>query len=560
MLYGSMRNLDFTGRRADYKAGEAITGQHGHRGPMGKTMMDMRAIRGIAALVVAMFGVGSLGAQVQVRTEVGVVAGMKSADGKVGIFKGIPFAAPPIGDLRWKEPQPVARWQGVRKATEFGARCMQARIFEDMVFRDSGPSEDCLYLNVWTPGTSAKTKLPVMVWIYGGGFQAGATSEPRQDGEHLAHKGVVVVSMNYRLGIFGFFSHPGLTTESAHHASGNYGLMDQAAALKWVHDNIAAFGGDPNNVTILGESAGSFAVSALMASPLSKGLIHAAIGESGAFFGKTLGPKSLAESEKRDAVFAESLGLKSIGQLRALSAQRILDASTRGNKSLFEPSVDGYFMPSRAYDIYARGDQAHIPLMAGWNRDEGSYQGFFATERASKENYDAKIRLRFGEVAPEALKLFPGGSDEEMKSSAGLLGTADFTAFGTWKWIEMQLQTGEAPVYRYEFDQVPPPSEKHEAEAGLAYHSAEIEYVFGTLDWKKISWQPEDYKLSDQMGTYWTNFAKTGNPNGAGLGAWPMYIRKSGYQVMHLGAAPRAMVDKQREQFVFLDKTAVRVN
>jgi para-nitrobenzyl esterase len=522
-------------------------------------MLNMLAIRVIAAIAVVLFGVGSVGAQVQVRTKAGVVAGIKSADGKVVIFKGVPFAAPPVGDLRWKEPQPVAPWNGVRKATEFGARCMQARIYEDMVFRDSGPSEDCLYLNVWTPGISGKTKLPVMVWIYGGGFQAGATSEPRQDGEHLARKGVVIVSMNYRLGIFGFFSHPGLTAESAHHASGNYGLMDQAAALKWVHENIAAFGGDPNNVTIFGESAGSFAVSALMASPMSKELIHAAIGESGAFFGKKLGPKSLEESEKRDAIFAESLGLKSIGQLRALSAQRILDAAMSGNRELFEPSVDGYFMPSRAYDIYVRGEQAHIPLLAGWNHDEGSYQRFFGTEQVNKENYAAKIRQLFGEAAAEAFKLFPGGSAEEVKSSAGLLSTADFV-FGMWKWMGIHLQTGEAPVYRYEFDQAPPISEKHEAEAGLAYHSAEIEYVFGTLNWKKIPWRAKDYKLSEQMGLYWTNFAKTGNPNSAGLVVWPMYMRKSGYQVMHLGPAPRAMADTQREQFLFLDRNAAKMN
>jgi len=524
-------------------------------------MMNMLAMRVIAAFVVVLFGVSSLGAQTQVRAEAGVVAGTNSADGKVVIFKGIPFAAPPVGELRWKEPQGVARWKGVRKATEFGARCMQARIFEDMVFRDSGPSEDCLYLNVWTPEISAKTKRPVMVWIYGGGFQAGSTSEPRQDGEHLAHKGVVIVSMNYRLGILGFFSHPGLTAESAHHASGNYGLMDQAAALKWVHENIGAFGGDPNNVTIFGESAGSFAVSALMASPLSKGLIHAAIGESGAFFGKTLNVKPLAESERRDAVFAESLGMKGVGQLRGVSAEKLVEAARSGNDNeRFRPNIDGYFMPASAYEIYTKGEQAHIPLLAGWNRDEGSYRHFFGKEQVSKENYAAKIRQLFGEAAPEALKLFPGESDEEVKSSAALLDTADFIALGTWEWLETHLRTGQAPVYRYGFDQVPPTSEGHEAEAGLAYHSAEIEYVLGTLDWKKISWRPEDYKLSEQMGMYWTNFAKTGNPNGAGLGVWPMYIRKGGYQVMHLGAAPRAMADRQREQFVFLDKTAAKAN
>src|SRR6202795_4831500 len=331
---------------------------------MGKAMMNMVAIRIITALVAALFGICSLGAQVQARTEAGVVAGTKSADGKVVIFKGVPFAAPPVGELRWKEPQPVASWKGVRKATEFGARCMQARIFEDMVFRDSGPSEDCLYLNVWTPKTKADAKLPVMVWIYGGGFQAGSSSEPRQDGEYLAHKGVVIVSMNYRLGIFGFLSHPGLTAESPHHASGNYGLLDQAAALKWVHENIAAFGGDPNNVTIFGESAGSFAVSALMASPLSKELIHGAIGESGAFFAKSFRAKPLAESERRDVAFAESLGLKSLGQLRGVSAQKLLEASRGENDNLrFRPNIDGYFMPATAYAIYAKGEQAHIPLM-----------------------------------------------------------------------------------------------------------------------------------------------------------------------------------------------------
>jgi para-nitrobenzyl esterase len=217
-------------------------------------------------------------------------------------------------------------------------------------------------------------------------------------------------------------------------------------------------------------------------------------------------------------------------------------------------------MPASAYEIYAKGEQAHVPLMAGWNRDEGSYQRFFGKEQVSKENYAAKVRQLFGEAAAEALKLFPGGTDEEVKSSAALLSTADFIALGTWEWLEMQLQTGEAAVYRYEFDQVPPPSEKHEAEAGLAYHSAEIEYVFGTLDWRKFPWRAEDYKLSEQMGTYWTNFAKSGNPNSAGLGVWALYIRKSGYQVIHLGPSPRAMADKQREQFVFLDKTVTKTN
>jgi para-nitrobenzyl esterase len=500
----------------------------------------------MVAAALVLFAVSGLDAQVQVHTEAGVVAGTQSADGKVVIFKGVPFAAPPVGELRWKAPQPVARWKGVRKATEFGARCMQARIYEDMVFRDAGPSEDCLYLNVWTPGISAKTKRPVMVWIYGGGFQAGATSEPRQDGEHLAHKGVVVVSMNYRLGIFGFFSHPGLTAESAHHASGNYGLMDQAAALKWVRENITAFGGDPNNVTIFGESAGSFSVSALMASPLAKGLIHAAIGESGAFFAKGATPPE--EIEKRNTVFAEEVGMQTIKQLRAVSAQQLLALAIKANDtSRFAPNMS-------EYEIYAKGEQAHVPLLGGWNRDEGSYQRFFGTEQVNKENYAEKIRRKFGEATPDALKLFPDRSDEEVKSSAGLLSTADFMGFGTWRWLEIHRKTGESAVFRYQFDQAPPPPEGSAEDEG-AYHSAEIEYVFGTLDSKKLPWRPEDYKLSEEMGAYWTNFAKTGNPNDAGLAVWPNYEEKNGYQVMHLAPVPRAMADAQREQFVFLDKT-----
>lgn len=515
----------------------------------------MKTIRGVGVFAGLLSAAEGVPAQVQ--TTAGMVEGTTSADGKIRVFKGIPYAAPPVGDLRWKEPQPVAAWEGVRKATEFGARCMQARVYDDMVFRDNGPSEDCLHLNVWTTAAKPGAKLPVMVWIYGGGFQAGATSEPRQDGEHLARKGVVVVSMDYRLGIFGFFSHPGLTAESPHHASGNYGLLDQAAALKWVHENIAAFGGDADKVTIFGESAGSFSVSAQMASPVAKGFVHAAIGESGAFFGKTLKAKPLAESEKRNAVFSEELGLKSISQLRAVDAQKLVDAVVKGNNTFrFGPNIDGYFMPSSAYEIYSHGAQACVPLLAGWNHDEGDYHGFFGAEKVSKENYAAKIRQRFGDSAAEAMKLFPGDSDEQAKSSAGLLSSADFIALGTWKWIEVHLETGRSAVFRYEFDQPLPLPEGHAPDAeAYANHSGEIEFVFGTLDSKKLPWGPEDYKLSEAMGNYWSNFAKTGNPNGAGVPEWPRYEKKSGYRVMYLAPKLHAAPDSQRRQYEFLDKT-----
>jgi para-nitrobenzyl esterase len=517
-----------------------------------------RATRGF--VLVLLLGGMSVAAAGQVRTDAGTVEGSASADGKVQIFKGIPYAAPPVGSLRWKEPQPVPNWQGARKATEFGARCMQGNIFGDMVFRDAAPSEDCLYLNVWTPKASPDAKLPVMVWIYGGGFQAGATSEPRQDGEHLAHKGVVVVSMNYRLGIFGFFSHPELTRESPHHASGNYGLQDQAAALQWVRKNIAAFGGDPENVTIFGESAGSFSVSALMASPLSKALIHRSIGESGAFFGRTLSTKPLADSEQEGARFAQSIGADSLEKLRAMTSQQTLDAATKDKNAFrFGPNIDGYFFPESPAEIYAKGNQTHVALLAGWNRDEGNYHGFFGADLPTKENYAKKANQMFGEKSAEALKVFPGETDEQVKSSADLLATANFIGYGTWKWIEMQTKLGAPAVYRYEFDQAPPlappaAGAPPTTDSPRAYHSAEIEFVFGMLDSKKLPWRPEDYELSELMGSYWTNFAKTGNPNGAGLPQWPQYSAKDGYEVMHLAAKSHAGTDQQRAQYEVLDK------
>ena len=514
----------------------------------------------IAALLLAGMSVAARG---QVRTEAGSVEGSTSADGKVQIFKGVPYAAPPVGALRWKEPQPVPSWQGVRKTTEFGARCMQGNVFGDMVFRDTAPSEDCLYLNVWAPKASAGAKLPVMVWIYGGGFQAGATSEPRQDGERLAHKGVVVVSMNYRLGIFGFFSYPELTKESPHHASGNYGLLDQAAALQWVRKNIAAFGGDPENVTIFGESAGSFSVSALMASPLSKALIHRAIGESGAFFGRTLSAKPLAESEQDGVKFGASIGADTLAKLRAMNSQETLDAASKDKNAFrFGPNIDGYFFPEGPSEIFAKGNQAHVALLAGWNHDEGSYHMFFGADAPTKENFAKKVSQTYGESAPYILKAFPAETDEQAKSSADLLATANFIGYGTWKWIEMQVKTGDSPVYRYEFDQAPPmPTPAAGAppqESRGAYHSAEIEFVFGMLDSKNLPWRPEDFQLSEQMGSYWTNFAKTGNPNGEGLPQWPQYSAKDGYPVMYLAAKPRAAADQQRAQYEALDKASAK--
>ena len=492
------------------------------------------------------------GAQVryeQLRTANGVLEGVVSADGKVRTFKGIPYAAPPVGELRWKPPQPAPAWAGVRKAADYPPRCMQGRIYSDMVFNDKGPSEDCLYLNLWMPAAPEKTPLPVMVWIYGGGFAAGATSEPRQDAGNLSKKGVMVVTMNYRLGVFGFFSHPELTKESRRKASGNYGLLDQVAALEWVKKNIATFGGDPNNVTIFGESAGSFSVSALMASPLSQGLFKRAIGESGAFFGATLPLKPLAETEKANVEFAKSsLGTTSLQALRAKPAEEILQAALKQETLRFSPNVDGYFLPRDVPSIYAGGKQSHVPLLAGWNADEGSYRLIFALANPTAQNFATRVRALYGDQADALLKVYAASTDAEVKRTAQDLAGDRFIAYGTWKWIEMQLKTGKSPVFRYRFDQTLPLAEP------AAPHASEIEYVFQVLSSRRLPWRPEDRKVSDLMGSYWTNFAKTGNPNGPDLPPWPAYASRDGYQVMHLTADPRPAPDQHRARYELLDK------
>ena len=503
----------------------------------------------------------------QVRTDAGIVEGTVSPGSSVRVFRGIPYAAPPVGELRWQPPGPVAPWEGVRPAADFGPRCMQGRIFDDMVFRDE-PSEDCLYLNVWTPARSPAESLPVMVWIYGGGFQAGSASEPRQDGERLAGKGVVVVSMNYRLGVFGFLSHPELSEESEHRASGNYGLMDQTAALRWVRDNIARFGGDPGNVTVFGESAGSFSVSAQMASPLARGLLHRAIGESGAFF--RLGPDSalatqpLSASEKSGAEFAASIAKPSLAALRALPAGELLAAALE-SKRWFSPNVDGYFMPEEAYDVYAAGEQGHVPLLAGWNADEVRAGVVLGEEKVTATGFTEKTRSRFKEAADALLKAYPAGSDAEALESAAALAGDLFIGYATWKWIEMHRKTGDAPVYRYSFDRKIPvaPGTKvggkpATAEDVGARHAGEIEYVFGALDsLPDVPWQAADRRLSDQMMTYWSNFARSGDPNGPGLPDWPRYEGGEGAMVMHLDVESRARPDTTRARYEALDALAV---
>jgi para-nitrobenzyl esterase len=462
----------------------------------------------------------------QVKTESGIVEGTVPGNGasRVRAFLGIPYAAPPIADLRWRPPQPAAHWTGVRKATAFGARCMQKPVFGDMGFRDWSDSEDCLFLNVWTPAT-IRQKLPVMVWIYGGGFVAGSTSEGRQDGSILAQEGVVVVAMNYRLGIFGFLVDPELATESGRNAAGNYGLLDQLVALHWVHDNIAAFGGDPGNVTIFGESAGSFSVSALMASSAAHGLFQKAIGESGAaFFSSAIVFDSRAAREQRDGkLISATLGEQTLAQLRAMPAQKLLDAFFKpGGGSNFVPDIDGYFLRESLPAIFAAGLQNDVPLLAGWNHDEGSFAMAAAPEKTTVDSMKAAAQKEFGECAADFLRLYSADTDAEAERSMEDFVGDRFIAWSAWRWMEAQATTGKQPIYRYRFDLAPPGDRKGQ-QLG-AYHSSEIEYVFGQLHSKAhVAWRSADRQLSEQMQEYWANFARRGDPNGPDLPKWPVY-------------------------------------
>ena len=535
----------------------------------------------LAAIILALSGTAS--GQDGVRVSNGVIEGISPRRSGVRIFKGIPFAQPPTGVLRWKEPQPVENWDGIRKAIQFGARCMQAPIFGDMAFRSNGMSEDCLYLNVWTPARSGKERLPVMVYFYGGGFVAGDGSEPRYDGESMAAKGIVTVTTNYRLGVFGFLAHPELTAESFHHASGNYGLLDQAAALRWVQQNIAAFGGDPKRVTIAGESAGSVSVSALMTSPLSKNLIAGAIGESGGITG-TLPAVSLSQAEQAGAKFAAELGAPSLAGLRAMDTQQILETATKGgfaSVGRFPITIDGYFLPEDPAAIYTAGRQAHVPLLIGWNSEEMPWRFLLRGQEPTRENYEKAVREIFGARADEALKLYPGATREEIIDSATDLAGDRFIGYSTWKWADLHSKTGANPVYRYYYARQRPPMrpEPGNATPGLAggvvsgqkaavpamppargaVHSAEIEYALGNLSSNNVyAWSPDDYKVSKVMQEYFANFSKRGDPNGHGLPRWAAAnVRGGGVDaawIMRLDVESRAEPDKHRARYLFLDK------
>jgi para-nitrobenzyl esterase len=512
----------------------------------------------------------------QVTTANGIVEGVTEKSG-IRAFKGLPFAAPPVGDLRWREPQPVKNWQGVRAAKQFGTRAMQLAVFGDMGFRSNGMNEDCLYLNVWTPAKSSKEKLPVLVYFYGGGFVAGDGSEARYDGESMAKLGMVAITINYRLGVFGFLAHPELTKESPHKASGNYGYQDQTAALRWVKQNIAAFGGDPNKITIAGESAGSISVSAQMASPVAKNLFAQAIGESGALVNSSLDPVPLTEAEQIGLNFATELGAKSLADLRQMPAQKLLDAAGKRGIPGFPATLDNYFFPKSPAAIFAAGEQAKVPLLAGWNSEEMTYMFLLGKEQPTVENYTKAVQKTFGEQAEAVLQVYKPASEAEVVPVATNLASDRFIAYSTWKWLDLHRQTSGQPVYRYLFSRPRPPmvAAMGNASAGLAggvvkesdpnavkmpqargaVHAAEIEYAMGNLPYNQVyAWTPEDYKVSETMQRYFANFIKTGNPNGTGLPNWPAATKTGPVQVMHLDVTTVAKPEQHQARYKLMDQ------
>ena len=532
-------------------------------------------------------GMGMM-AQTQVTTAEGILEG-KDLSG-ITVFKGIPFAAPPVGNLRWKAPQPVQKWQGVREAKEFGPNPMQEPIFGDMNFGTKANSEDCLYLNIWTPAKTMKEHLPVLIYFNGGGLMAGSGSEPRYAGDAMARKGIISITANYREGIFGFFAHPQLSKETSYKGSGNYGFMDQVAAIQWVKDNIEAFGGDPNRITIVGESAGSMSVSALMASPLCQGLFAQAMGSSGS----VMGFKKIAtqkEAEEKGVQLAQKIaekmgketgkkvkknvGMKNLDELRALPAEKLMKLA--GIRAVPVYNIDGYFMKEQPIEVFAKGEQTKVPLLIGGNNQEMTPWAVLMGKQPTVENLKAGAKATFGEEnIDELFRLYGINSDKDVLEQPGVNLASDiFLDYSTWKWGNMHKLTGGQPVYRYRYchprpamaikgkvaalaggvvdakeDAAPAPQDKG------AVHSADIEYAMGTLPTNHVfNWQPEDYMISDIFSQYYVNFVKTGNPNGLGLPEWPSTNGKAVAPVLQIDVKTEVKADAQMEKrYDFIDK------
>jgi len=486
-----------------------------------------------------------------VRTGAGLVQG--TVEDGITIYKGIPFAAPPVGDLRWRAPQPAAPWTGVKNADKFAPACIQNQIANRALgIEEVETNEDCLYLNVWTPAKSRRDRLAVMVWIYGGGFSIGATSLKQYDGKNLAKKGVVVVSVSYRVGELGFMAHPELTAEQGGH-SGNYGLLDQIAGLQWVKKNIAAFGGDPKRVTIFGESAGGISVSMLAASPLAKGLFQGAISESGGSFasarfanegGENVPPLSVAEQSGKN--FLSKLGVSSIADARKISADELLKKSPPGLGGAW-PTFDGYVLPGDQYDLYEAKRYNDTPILVGTNSDEGAL--FVATITAPA--YLKSVHDGYGEYADKILAAYPGGSDTEaLRSDRDLFRDTGF-AWNTWTWARLQAKTGKGKAFVYYFSHRPPYADTPQSKSWGAAHAGELGFVFGQFG-TGMTPTADDHAVSDQIESYWTNFAKNGDPNGAGLPQWPAFTSDD-QQVMNLDDPSKAIPVPNMDKLQVLD-------
>ena len=482
---------------------------------------------------------------VSVKTSYGILEGLDISGIKT--FKGVPFAAPPTGDNRWREPQPLQPWQGIRECHDYAPDPMQEPIFGDMNFGADSISEDCLYLNIWTPAITMNEKLPVLIYFNGGGLMAGSGSEPRYAGMAMARRGMICVTANYREGIFGFFAHPELSKETAYKGSGNYGFLDQQAAIRWVHENISLFGGDPERITIAGESAGSMSVSALMASPLSRGLFAQAIGSSGSVIADKR-VKSLAEAEKAGMEMMRRMGYKNVKEMRKVPAEVLMKQANVRNVPVY--NIDNHFLTEQPLATYAAGRQMRVPLLVGGNSLEMSPAAYFgyitmSGREITMEDIAKTASGMFGDNTDEMLSLYGITAPDDIYKQPGIDLCGDlFLAYSTWRWGNIHNATSGQPVYRYLYSRERPKmmiegkvaglaggvKDKTEAEEVVenkipeihgAVHSADIEYAMGNLPTNRVyDWQPEDYMVSDIFMGYYANFVKTGNPNGIGLPQW----------------------------------------
>jgi len=485
----------------------------------------------------------NLSAQLSVvKTENGQVSGYISSD--INIFKGIPFAAPPVGELRWKAPAPVINWTGVLKCDKFSASPMQRKPVpfmmwtEEFITPPENLSEDCLYLNVWTPAKSAKDKLPVFVWIYGGGFSSGSAACAVYDGEEMSKKGIIFVSINYRVGVFGFMAHPGLSSESANKVSGNYGLLDQIAALVWIKKNIEAFGGDPQMVTIAGQSAGSMSVCDLVASPLAKGLFRGAIAESGGILSSRMS-SNLADAEKSGTAFMEKLKISGIDELRKKPADELINAG--GN---FGPVADGYVIPTDVFDAFKTKKFNDVAMMAGWVTGDGSLMG---NQTLTPEKYKELALKNYGDNAEEFLKLFPGSTNDQVSASMKLVGLMQFAAMPAYLWAGYASK----PAFVYEFSHVP--VDKPDFPNYGAFHTSEVPFALHTLHLWKRPWREIDFAVEKTMNEYWVNFVKNSNPNGKDLPEWKVYDKPTG-NIMKIGDQPKLTPGLYKNEFSFLEQ------